>query len=123
MERRPDRDLPPLHDALKHAAPSASSDVAPPEARVWRADSRSLAYREWDDELVVFNEATGHTHQLDPFGRTVLLALLARPDGLRIPEIAAFLADATEEPEAAVPAIERTLGELADLELIACIPG
>jgi PqqD family protein of HPr-rel-A system len=90
---------------------------------VWRADSRSIAYREWDDELVVFNEATGHTHQLDPFGRTVLLALLARPDGLRIPEIAAFLADATEEPEAAVPAIERTLGELADLELIACIPG
>ena len=122
MERRPDRDLPPLHDALKRTAPSASSGAAPREARVWRADPRSLAYREWDDELVVFNEATGHTHQLDPLGRAVLLALLAWPDGLRVPEIAAFLADNTEEAEAAGPAIERTLGELADLELIACTP-
>jgi hypothetical protein len=71
--------------------------------------------------LVVFNEATGHTHQLDPFGRAVLLALLARPKGLRVPEIAALLADNTEEVEATVPAVERTVGELADLELIACL--
>ena len=123
MERRPDRDLPPLHDALKPAAPTASLRAAPPEARVWRADSRSIACREWDDELVVFNEATGHTHQLGPLGRLVLRALLAQPNGLRIPEIVPFLIDAVDEAEAAVPAIERTLGELTDLELVACIPG
>jgi len=72
---------------------------------------------------VVFHETTGHTHHLGPLGRAVLLALLARPSGLRIPEIATLLdhdALGTEDP---VPALERTLAELTDVELAACIPG
>jgi PqqD family protein of HPr-rel-A system len=86
-------------------------------------DAKSLAYREWDAELVVFNESTGHTHHLGPLGRAVLVTLLARPAGSRIDDIMVILHREFSDAGSADCAIERTLEELTNLELIACIPG
>jgi PqqD family protein of HPr-rel-A system len=49
----------------------------------WQAPPPHLvAVREWDDEFVVFNDATGDTHHLGTLAGTVLLVLLDHPDGL-----------------------------------------
>jgi hypothetical protein len=124
MERRSDRELPAFDDALtRPASEFFPATLPPPDARLWRADAQAIAYRDWDDELVVFNDATGHTHHLAPLGRAVLLLLLATRQGLRISEIASLLdhqALGTDDP---IPALERTLAELTNLELAACIRG
>ena len=50
-----------------------------PEIR-WRPlRPQALAWREWDDEFVVFNDDTGSTHHLNALGGEVMLALL-RPE-------------------------------------------
>jgi PqqD family protein of HPr-rel-A system len=104
-----------------------SPETFPPahrlRARLWQVQAESLAYREWDAELVVFNERTGHTHHLGPLGRAVLVALLARPAGMRIDEVTTILTGEFPDSEEAVSAVERTLEELTNLELIDCIPG
>ena len=41
-----------------------------------------LAVREWDDEFVVYNEATGDTHHLGTLAGALLLTLLDHPDGI-----------------------------------------
>jgi PqqD family protein of HPr-rel-A system len=97
--------------------------TSPPDARLWRASVDSIVYREWDDELVVFNETTGHTHHIGPLGCAVLLALLARPRGLKTDEVLRALYGTPDEAEPYIPAIERILHELIDLELVACTPG
>jgi PqqD family protein of HPr-rel-A system len=91
----------------------------------WRAVApEAIAVREWDDELVVYNDSTGHTHHLAPFGGKVLLALLDNPAGLNLPELIESVAAAVQISEAKVlaPVVEEALEELARLDLIACDP-
>jgi PqqD family protein of HPr-rel-A system len=91
----------------------------------WRAVApEAIAFREWDEELVVYNDATGHTHHLAPFGGKVLLALLHEPTGLDIPELIESVAATVQISETKVlaPIIEEALQELARLELIVCDP-
>jgi PqqD family protein of HPr-rel-A system len=119
MERRSDREVPAFDDALTRPADASAFAASPPlDARVWRADESAIAYRDWGDELVVFHETTGHTHHLGPAGRAVLLLLLERRRGLHTSEIVSVLGSAK-----AVSAIERTLAELMNLELVVRDPG
>lgn len=89
----------------------------------WRApEPHAVAWREWDDEFVVYNHATGSTHQLSALGGEVLLALLRRPSGIDVPDLVREIADRVEPAESTDlgAEIERALAELAALRLAAC---
>jgi PqqD family protein of HPr-rel-A system len=92
----------------------------PPQ--VWRPlTPECLAWREWDDDLVIYNDATGSTHHLDPLGAEVLLALLRSPQGIDAIAVAHDVT-ARVDADAGVDlsrAIERALAELTDFRLAA----
>ena len=95
------------------------------QAPAWRAVAPDgIAVREWDDELVVYNDATGHTHHLAPIGGKVLLALMDNRDGLGTSELIDAVAATVQIGDAIVlaPVIEDALEELARLDLVACDP-
>ena len=75
--------------------------------------------REWDDALVVYNDVTGSTHHLDALGAEVLLALLRSPSGIDTATLNRDIAARVELGAGVelISAIERTLGELAELRL------
>jgi PqqD family protein of HPr-rel-A system len=89
---------------------------------IWRVVAPSaLTEREWNDELVVYNDLDGHTHHLAPLGGKVLLALLEHADGLsgttlieRVGELLAI-----DDAPVLAPAVEEALDELGKLGLIA----
>jgi PqqD family protein of HPr-rel-A system len=81
------------------------------------APGAALTCREWDGQIVVFNQESGSTHLLDGFAGNVLRRLMEREWGATVDELAAALAsgqDARErrESEQAVTAV---LVELARL--------
>ena len=78
-----------------------------------------IASREWDGELVVYNDATGHTHHLAPIGGKVLLALLGSSAGSEAFELTQGIAAALEikDIDVLVPAVEEALHELEALGL------
>jgi PqqD family protein of HPr-rel-A system len=86
---------------------------------LWRAAaSDALAWREWDDELVVYNELTGNTHHLNAFGSIVLLTLVANPAGLDIATLMHAIEARVElEPGTSLEA-ENALMQLAALQLV-----
>jgi len=91
----------------------------------WRVvDPRALSHRAWDGELVVYNDVTGHTHHLAPLGGAVLRALLQHPDGVEMSALIPLVAEALEisDMQSLVPGVQRTLSELADLDLVGCAP-
>jgi len=78
-----------------------------------------IAWREWDDDLVVYNDATGSTHHLDPLGAEVLLVLLHSPQGI---DAVALAREVTARVDSDMGdelprAIARTLAELAGFRL------
>jgi PqqD family protein of HPr-rel-A system len=123
MERRSDRELSELHDALIPGIPSAWQGHRF-LMHVWRVRPEALTCRVWDDELVVHNDATGDTHHLAWLGAAILQALLEQPVGLQVSELASSVqrAAVSRDARATPPEIERTLNELADLELVSCVP-
>ena len=89
---------------------------------IWRVVARdALAVREWNDELVVYNDLDGDTHHLAPLGGKVLVALLAHPDGLNDAALIGRIGErlAITEAQVLAPAIEEALDELGRLRLIA----
>ena len=95
------------------------------QGSTWRAVApEAIALREWDDELVVYNDATGNTHHLAPFGGKVLLALLHNPAGFEVQQLIETVAAAVQISEANVlaPVVDEALEELSRLELVACGP-
>lgn len=92
-------------------------------ASSWHAaEPHALAWREWDDEFVVYNDATGNTHHLSALGGDVLLALLRHPSGIAMPALVRDIADRIETAGNVILAaeIERVLAELSELRLVAC---
>jgi PqqD family protein of HPr-rel-A system len=92
-------------------------------ASLWRAaEPRALAWREWDGEFVVYNDATGSTHHLSALGGDVLRTLLAHAAGIEMAALVREIAQRVETSEhSALPAeVERTLAQLAELRLAAC---
>lgn len=88
----------------------------------WRIVARdAIAIREWDEELVVYNDLDGATHHLAPLGGKVLLALLERPSGSNAIDLTARVGMLIGIADADVlaPAVEEALDELLRLDLIA----
>lgn len=81
----------------------------------------ALAVREWDDELVVYNDLDGNTHYLAPLAGKVLLALLEHPAGVDADTLTASVGTlvAVDDPGVLAPAIEEALDELARLAIVA----
>jgi PqqD family protein of HPr-rel-A system len=64
-----------------------------PQVR-WRAlTADALAWREWDGEVVVFNQQTGSTHLLGDLASEVFRRLIAADRGATVEALAAALTD------------------------------
>lgn len=85
----------------------------------WRVDTPALAWRQWDDELVLYNDFTGSTHQLGALGAEVLHCLVRHPDGMGVDDVIAELAERVEVPDDLdwASEVERVLVELAGLQV------
>jgi len=62
-----------------------------PDARWYAVPRAALAWREWDNEVVVFNQNTGGTHLLGELGGEVLRLLIAAEDGATVDALTAAL--------------------------------
>ncbi|MEH6433581.1 HPr-rel-A system PqqD family peptide chaperone [Massilia sp. DD77] len=86
----------------------------------WRVvPGQKLAWREWDDEAVVFNDLSGATHMLSLVAVEVLDLLRAAPRGAA--DLAALLTDpASPDPDAdhVREEVDALLRSLAHLYLI-----
>jgi len=83
----------------------------------------AVVWREWDREVVLYNDATGDTHHLDQLGAGVMLSLLRHPRGVDthtlLQETRARLGG--DMPEPAVD-LEPVLAGLVMLKLAARCP-
>jgi len=87
----------------------------PPSAVRWHTVSRqALTLREFDEELVVRNAATGSTHLLQPLAAEVLTLLMETGDGMTAAQLAASLGD---EGGGGIAAMEELLQEFKRLGL------
>jgi PqqD family protein of HPr-rel-A system len=89
---------------------------------MWRVvPGQSLAFREWDDEAVLYNDLSGDTHLLDGAAVEVLQALRAGPADAAA--LALRLADRFEAGSAELTTmIEDMLAGLARLDLVEPFP-
>jgi len=86
----------------------------------WRPVApHALAWRRWDDDVVLYNDATGSTHQLGPLGGEVMLCLLRHPAGIDVAALARDMTASIEIPEDLQLAaeIQRALDGLVELQL------
>jgi PqqD family protein of HPr-rel-A system len=89
---------------------------------IWRPVlPEAICWRSWDDELVLYNDATGATHHLNPLGSEVVCALLACPRGISEADLASKLALLVDSSEESVlrAQISQTLIKLDELQLAA----
>lgn len=87
MGRCGDRALSPIDDGLALVEPGETSG-----ALRWRlVPGQLLRARQWDDEVVVYNDLSGDTHLIDAAAMAILRALQAAPDGME------FSVDADDE--------------------------
>ena len=79
----------------------------------------ALGLREWDGEVVVFNQETGSTHLLGELEGEVLRLLVAAPRGATVQALDAGLTGAASGTEAAewAPAVAQVLSDFARLGL------
>ena len=75
----------------------------------------------WDEQYVVYNSGSGHTHVLDPIAALVVQKITARPyHDDEFPRYVAALLN-LEETEEFRKKLQATLGKLADLGLIEAV--
>lgn len=94
-------------------------------SQIWRLLApEGFAWREWDDELVIYNEATGSTHHLGALGAEVLLALMRSPDGTNVVALTRDIAARVDLGTGVqLPVeIERALEQLAHFRLATAGP-
>lgn len=86
----------------------------------WRPlDASVLHWREWGDEAVVFNSASGDTHLLDPLSARALRALIATGPATAAALAAALASEAGAEcDQVFTDSVHRVLQALGDLGLI-----
>jgi len=87
----------------------------------WRPVApHALAWRQWNDDVVLYNDATGSTHQLGPLGGEVMLCLLRHPAGLDVAALARDMSAIIELPDELQLAaeIQRALDDLVELQLV-----
>jgi PqqD family protein of HPr-rel-A system len=76
-----------------------------------------LTCRDWNGEVVVFNQETGSTHLLDEFAGTVLRRLMAAEYGVTVEKLATALANGQDagELQESGQAVTAVLAEFARL--------
>lgn len=90
--------------------------------QTWRLATGSLLWREWEDEIVVYNDASGDTHRLDALAAEAFEVFLVAPadEGQLADRVAASLGlDRTAALQDAVAAIVqqfRSYGLIAPCE-------
>ena len=67
--------------------------VPSPQAHWNTLSADALAWRDWDHEVVVFNQATGSTHLLGELGSEIFRRLVTTKHGATIEALAAGLTD------------------------------
>lgn len=93
----------------------------PPERRVRLAHRVALHWRDWADEYVVFDGASGRTHLLDPWTACVLLHIGHTPLGCA--ELARRAAANMQVPvEDAAQRLPSTLEQLKRIDLVEIDP-
>jgi PqqD family protein of HPr-rel-A system len=91
----------------------------------WRAAApQALAWRRFDDEVVIYNDATGSTHQLGALAGEIMLSLIQNPSGM---DLYALVRDLTARVELAgdldvATEVQRALDGLSELHLAARAP-
>jgi PqqD family protein of HPr-rel-A system len=88
----------------------------------WRPlASHLLAWRQWEDDVVLYNDATGSTHQLGPLGGEVMLCLLRYPAGIDAEALVLDMSARVEIPDELQlgAEVQRALDDLALLQLAA----
>ena len=81
----------------------------------WRpAAPHAIDWREWDDELVVYNDVTGSTHHLSVFGSMVLRALLEHASGVDMTSLVRDV-ESRVQSEASASLESEVAGALAEL--------
>jgi len=86
----------------------------------WRAVSpAALTFRQWDDELVVYDDSTGSTHRLSAPAAQVLLLLLRHPSGIVNGDLVSAIASSIEiDADVSVASLlGQVLAQLAELRL------
>jgi PqqD family protein of HPr-rel-A system len=89
---------------------------------MWRVvPGQSLAFKEWDQEAVLYNDLSGNTHLIDGLGIDLLLALRVGPaDAATLAARLAAHVDADAGELTTV--IEDMLAALAGLDLVEPLP-
>ena len=90
------------------------------ETSHWHAaPPRALAWRRFDDDVVIYNDATGSTHQLGPLAGEVMISLLQNDSGLAFTALVSDLTSRVDVASGVDVAVEvqRTLDGLAELQL------
>ena len=86
----------------------------------WHAETPyALAWRRFDDDVVIYNDATGSTHQLGALAGEVMISLLQSPSGLSFDALVYGLTsqmDVARDVDVAAE-VQRTLDELSQLQL------
>jgi PqqD family protein of HPr-rel-A system len=99
-----------------------SSPASPDGDLIWcPVAPNALAWRLWNDELVVYNDLTGSTHHLSTLGCIVMQELVSHPSGIAVSTLVHGIAlDVGTTVDAILAqAVERTLAELAEIRLAA----
>jgi len=92
------------------------------EQAQWRAATpHALAWRRFDDEVVIYNDSTGSTHQLGALAGEIMLSLIQNPSGM---DLHALVRDLTLRLELAgeldvATEVQRALDDLSELHLAA----
>ena len=75
--------------------------------------------RQWDGEIVLYNDATGSTHQLSALTTLVMATLLEHPSGIALNALVRHVADGAGDiaDDDLRAAVENSLAALADLRL------
>lgn len=126
MDCAGDHHVPEDDDVLSDTQGTRSLARSPPTpAPAWRIPQpEAIAWRDWDDEVVVYDDVSGSTHRLSALGSEVLLALLRHPLGIDFAALARDVTARVEVPTGTPLAaeIERALLQLAELGLAARNP-
>jgi hypothetical protein len=85
---------------------------------------QSLAWRQWDDAIVLYNDETGSTHQLGALCGEVMVELLRHPSGLAMAAMLRAITDRVEVPASVDLQAEiiRVLDDLSGLRVVALSP-
>jgi len=80
----------------------------------------AITWREYGDGVVLYNDTTGHTHQLSPLASEVLLVLLDHPAGLDMAGLLREIDSSIDMPAGISlrKEVERVLDQLEELQVV-----